>query len=97
MKSLEQAAGRELSEEVPKLFTHEFSYIGSTKVNDFRYKGTKDGIMTSLFVTYKLGGTEIAGDDIEEVEWFDLSTFDLNILTEHHHPLFEMLKKHLKL
>lgn len=94
---LEVAAGRELSEEVPGLSTHELKYIGSTKIDDFRYKGTKDGIITSLFVTYMLGGNTWAGDDIEETKWFDVANFDMNILSEYHHPLFEMLKKHLKL
>lgn len=94
---LEVAAGRELSEEVPRLSTHELKYIGSTKVDDFRYKGTKDGIITSLFVTYMLGGSTQPGDDIEETKWFDVANFDMNILSEYHHPLFEMLKKHLKL
>lgn len=95
---LESAAGRELSEEVPGLMTHEFKYVSSHKVDDFRYKGTKDGIMTSLMITYKLGGSEKAGDDIEEVKWFNLKNFDYeNILTPHHHKLFESLKKYLKL
>lgn len=94
---LEVAAGRELSEEVPGIITHEFKYIGSRKVNDFRYKGTKDGIMTSLFVTYMMGGSVKAGDDLKEVKWFDIANFDMSVLTEYHHPLFEMLKKHLKL
>lgn len=94
--SLEAAASRELSEEVVGLDTHELKYIGSTKIDDFRYKGTKHGVMTSLFVTYKLAGTEKAGDDIEEVKWFDINTFDINQLSEHHHPLFMKLLNYLK-
>lgn len=94
---LEVAAGRELSEEVPGIITHEFKYIGSTKADDFRYKNTKDGIITSLFLTYKLGGNEIPSDDIEECRWFNIHNFDKSILTEHHHILLEMLLKHLKM
>lgn len=94
---LEVAAGRELSEEVPGIITHEMKYVGSMKIDDFRYKGTKDGIITSLFTTYVMGGSIKAGDDIEEVKFFDLVNFDMSVLTEYHHPLFEMLKKHLKL
>lgn len=96
--SLEAAASRELSEEVPGLMTHEFKYVSSHKVDDFRYKGTKDGVITSLMLTYKLGGSEKAGDDIEEIKWFSLKDFNYeNILTPHHHKLFESLKKYLKL
>lgn len=96
-ESLEAAAWRELNEEVKAIQTHEVKYIGSTKVDDFRYRGTKDGIITSLFVTYKLGGGEMAADDLEEVKWFDLANFDMSVLSEYHHPLLKMLKNHLKL
>lgn len=73
--SLEDAARRELSEEVKGITTHPLYYISSHKVDDWRYRGTKDGIMTSLFLTYHLGGEPKAGDDLEEVKWFDLDDF----------------------
>lgn len=95
--SLENAADRELHEEVERLHVHEYQYVGSTKIEDGRYRGTKDGIMTSFFMTYYMGGEPSASDDIEEVKWFDLVDFDTSILDPKHHPLFEMLKKKLKL
>lgn len=94
--SLELAAARELKEEVGNIQTHEYKYIGSHKVNDFRYAGTKDGIITSLFATYMMGGNPVASDDIEEIKWFDLDNFDMNVLSEHHKSLMKMLKDSLE-
>lgn len=68
-RSLEQAALRELSEEAGKLNTHELHYLGSYRMNDFRYRGESDLIMTALFAAYHLSGNPCAHDDIEAVEW----------------------------
>jgi len=68
-RSLEQAALRELSEEAGKLNTHELHYLGSYRMNDFRYRGESDLIMTALFAAYHLSGNPCARDDIEAVEW----------------------------
>jgi bifunctional NMN adenylyltransferase/nudix hydrolase len=94
--SFEAAAARELSEEVQGIQTHEFTYIGSTKIDDFRYRGTKDGIITSLFTTFIMGGTPRAADDIEEVKWFLLKDIDMTKISDYHHPLIEMIQKHLQ-
>lgn len=93
--SLFAAAARELKEEAGDILTHEFFFISSHKIDDNRYKGTKDGIITTLVGTYIMGGNPVAGDDIEEVEWFDVDEFDMNVLSEHHHILFNSLKKYL--
>jgi bifunctional NMN adenylyltransferase/nudix hydrolase len=68
-RSLEQAALRELSEEAGRLNTHELHYLGSYRMNDFRYRGESDLIMTALFAAYHLSGNPCAHDDIEAVEW----------------------------
>lgn len=95
--SLAMAAYRELNEEVKGIYTHELFYIGSSKIRDERYEGTKDGIITSLFGTYFMGGNPKAADDIEDVKWFDIKTFDKSQLSRHHHFLFDSLKEYLKL
>ena len=88
--SLELAAARELREEVGRVETHEFQYIGSTKIPDRRYAGTNDGIMTSLFVTWMMGGKEpCAGDDLDEVMWFTIEEAKTAIAGNH----FMLLQK----
>lgn len=94
--TMEAAASRELREEAKGIFTHELEYVCSAKVEDFRYRGTKDGIMTTFFKTYILGGEPIAADDIEELCWFKLNEDTLWHVAEYHQHLFKELLKNVK-
>lgn len=89
--SMEAAAGRELHEEVLNIQTHELTYVGSSKINDSRYRDTTDGIMTTLFMTYYLSGNPVAGDDLEEVKWFSFEEAE-QVIGEHHKPLLNKIK-----
>lgn len=95
-KSLELAAKRELSEEVPNLAVsiRDFQYLGSSKIDDWRYRGTQDGIMTTLFHVeiYPLLPKLDAGDDLEEVRWFDINEFDITEMVEEHRDLYKKFK-----
>ncbi len=88
-ESLEGAALRELGEEAGNLLTHEVTYLGSYRVDDWRYRGEKDKLLTSLFLTYHMGGEPKAGDDLATVAWHALATLDLNTIVESHRPLIE--------
>lgn len=85
------AAGRELSEEVPRLDHHGLKYHGSYKIDDWRYRGTKDSIMTSLFITWKMSGADDAGDDLEQTKWFTLNENNINIIEPQHRVLWRVL------
>ena len=56
----------------------------------------KSKIMTVFFKAKKIFGGEKAFDDIVEVKWFDVSTFNLDNLVKGHRPLFENLLINLK-
>lgn len=94
--SLIHAAFRELTEEVKNVkVIVPLEQIASHKIDDWRYKGTKDSLMSTLFVTViEEAGIE-AADDIEQLMWADLEDFDLNLLQPCHHILFNSLKKYL--
>lgn len=92
--SLEDAAKRELGEEITGISVTQPQYISSCKIDDFRYKGTKDGIMTSFFICRYLSGTPIAADDIEEVMWIPISHAQ-DFISPFHSPLLEKLKDYL--
>jgi bifunctional NMN adenylyltransferase/nudix hydrolase len=95
-ESLEMAAKREIMEEAPGIATEgPMIYVGSTLVNDWRYRG-QDRIMTSLFHTEYTWGHTKAGDDLAEVAWhpFDPKTRDK--IEPCHQPLYDMLKKYMK-
>lgn len=96
-KSLEAAAKRELSEEVPDLGVSikDLKYVGSEKIDDWRYKGTKDGIISSLFHLdiHPLFPNLTAGDDIEEVDWFDMNEFDIENMVKEHRNLYKKFRQ----
>jgi len=97
--NLEEAVKREVMEETNSLGVGEPKYIGSAKIDDWRYKG-KDGIMTSLFVIPYLFGKPEATDDIDDLQWFSIQKLIDNEgfqMVEEHKVLFNLLKKHLEI
>lgn len=82
-ESYEAAAQRELGEECGHVNTHGFKYVCSKKINDWRYRGSKDGIISSLFLTYFMSGAVCAGDDLEEVKWVTLAEAEATIAPFH--------------
>lgn len=78
----EMAARRELYEET-KLSALGMEYVCSQAVEDWRYKGLDNGIMTTLFITHawdQMGRPE-ASDDIAEVKWFNIKDL-YSVVTE---------------
>ena len=94
-ESLEDAAFREMTEELGPIQIHELKYVCSKKVNDWRYKGSSDKMMTSLFVAYKLAGQEQAGDDLEEIKWVNLNSAEDEVF-DGHKTLIQEIKKYEK-
>jgi len=89
-ESAEAAAKREVTEEVLDTETCDYRYIGSKKVDDWRYHGMPDGIMTTFFQATYVSGTPKPGDDIDHLEWV-LPERLLDVLVYTHVPLGEML------
>lgn len=104
--SYEAAAKRELYEETAGgLAVGELTYIGSKKIDDWRYRGETDKIITHFYVANRSFGMARADDDIAEVRWFPMKTFLEKTRTEgnttitplpwpivpEHIPLMEML------
>lgn len=71
--SFEEDARREAQEET-NLTVTEPKYIGSFKVDDWRYAGERDKIKTLLFVCKRMFGGVRADDDVEFAKWFDVAT-----------------------
>lgn len=93
--SLDFAAKREVEEEAGGIVTGAYKYICSTIVDDFRYWGQRDKIMTIFFSTEYISGEPIARDDIVEVKWFNISEL-LDVLPEYHYNLGKELIKKIK-
>ncbi len=92
--SYEEAAQREVQEE-SGLQVDNIVYLGSAKIDDWRYRAEEDKIITHLFTARYTSGTPQATDDIAELKWYELKTLREDIFTEEHVPLFNILQKKL--
>ncbi len=92
-ESLESAAKRELSEELGLAGDGGADYAGSTLIDDWRYRGTRDKIMTSLFVIkYTFGSPGPNPLEVQDYKWVNI--FDaLKTIALYHEPLIQMLIK----
>ena len=99
--SAEQAARRELREECGDLEVERLTYLGSFLIDDWRYRGEADKIMSFFFAAQFLYGTSAAGDDLEAVQWWSFDKLeDLvqnGLLTPEHLPLAGALLEHIQL
>lgn len=94
--SFEIDAKREVTEEAGKIETDNYIYIGSTLIDDWRFRKETDKIKTMFFIADYIFGRPEGSDDLEAVEWvdvIDLIEGKVNIMPEHK-PLVEMLKKY---
>lgn len=84
-------AKREAEEEVPGAKFEELFYLGSVIIDDPRYRGTSDGVMTTFYFAPYLGGD--ARPDLSEVDSVHWVSFDdlLDRLVPWHQPLGKIL------
>lgn len=88
--SLEDAAKREVLEETG-LEIATPCYRGSHRIQDWRYRGREDQILTSFFTAKYLFGMPRAADDIVEVEWVSVITVH-NRISQAHAKLATLLQ-----
>lgn len=93
-ESFEDDARREVREEAG-IEIEDIRYVGSYKIDDWRYRGEVDQIKTLLFTASHKRGTPAPDDDIAEVRWFDTDELAKNfktIVMPLHQPLIEQLR-----
>jgi len=90
--SLEHAIRREVREECGDIEITDPIYLGSHRVNDWRYFGESDKILTSLFMAQKMFGIPKAGDDAFEILLHVPEGIEFNLMPEHR-PLLEIWKE----
>lgn len=99
-ESLEEDAIRETYEET-HLITSHAKYLGSTKIDDARYKNSGDSIKTALFqviaeeygtATFEEPEEENGFDDMPFIRWFKPEDINENMLVKEHVKLFNILK-----
>lgn len=91
--NLETTVRREVMEEAD-IDIGGVHYISSHKINDWRYRNTRDGVMTSLFVAAYRFGSIKPKDDIAELAWIPINEVVYSTLPIHQ-PLALSLEKFL--
>ncbi|NML20257.1 NUDIX domain-containing protein [Pseudoflavitalea sp. G-6-1-2] len=98
-ESFEAAAKRELSEECGPIEVSEMQFVGSAKIDDWRYRNETDKIITSFFKTTLVYGKPHAADDLAELSWFPVNELqgmiEKNQITPEHHVLIQQLLKNI--
>ena len=94
--TLEAAAKREFTEEAGAEISI-ISYVGSYRVNDWRYRSERDKIMTTLFKAKYTFGHLSPSDDVSELRWIDISEIEKSlsriIIDEHQVMMSTLLSK----
>jgi bifunctional NMN adenylyltransferase/nudix hydrolase len=98
--SYESAAKRELLEECGAIECSDMQYVGTAKVDDWRYRNENDKIITTLYTTKLIYGDPKANDDLEALKWFKLNDLDKSIdkgeIIKEHLVLIDLLMKSLE-
>lgn len=72
-------------------------YIGSMKIEDWRYRNEIDKVKTIFFKCTFVFGPIQAGDDIAEVRWFKIASVKDEDIVKCHIPLLKMLRENLEI
>lgn len=94
--SFEMAALRELIEECGPIEVEGMIYLGSCRIDDWRYRNSSDTIMTHLYACDWVEGEPIASDDIAELRWVPATQLQAGLFVPEHRPLFDLLEEFLK-
>lgn len=94
--SYETDAVRELKEETHgEVKEADLEYIGSTFIDDWRYRSECDKIKTIFFYAKYTGGELEADDDIVELRRIKIADLTEEVLVDTHKPLYHLLRRHL--
>ncbi|MBL7992052.1 MAG: hypothetical protein JNN25_11490, partial [Candidatus Kapabacteria bacterium] len=67
-------------------------YVGSAKIDDWRYAGENDKIMTLFFTAQYVFGRIQPQDDISELRFFRLAELKRDDIVAEHGVLYDLLK-----
>jgi len=93
-ESFEVAAVRELREETGLVLMHgvqSLYHVTTMRIDDWRYRASRDKIITTFYQTDFFSGVPRAADDLDGVEWVPLAGSTLQLIASHHRPLFAKL------
>ena len=95
-ETFEHAAKRETKEEIgSNAETSDYTYIGSSIIDDWRYRGEKETITTALFKCKLAWGKPEPSDDIYELKWFNVKELGNTQIVKNHRQLWKMVRETL--
>lgn len=83
------AAKREFMEEASGIDVSNWQFIGSILVDDWRYKGQVDKMISAVHTCVYNYGHVSAGDDLDEVRWIHENEVE-NVLIPNHQEIFRL-------
>ncbi|QQR82709.1 NUDIX domain-containing protein [Candidatus Campbellbacteria bacterium] len=87
------AAKREVYEETTGIEIADLKEVGSARIDDWRYRGTGDSVITTFFTATYIFGALCASDDLDRLVWVPIPHV-IEYLVPEHEPLGLMLLKH---
>lgn len=91
-ENFEMAVLREVTEECGVMDLQDLIYLGSFKIDDWRYRGSADTVMSHFYTCTHVEGEPAAGDDLQKVEWFPIERLRAEQFIPEHRPLWESLQ-----
>lgn len=88
--SFEDTVRREVRTEAC-IEVHNIRYVGSAKIDDWRYREESDKIISLLYVADYAGGHIEPNDDISELRLVPIHEFSASMLVEEHRSLYNLL------
>jgi bifunctional NMN adenylyltransferase/nudix hydrolase len=70
----------------------DINYIGNTKIDDWRFRGEEDKIITTFFTCKYIWGEIQPNGEIGELKWFDIKSIKLDEIINEHQVLLKMLR-----
>ena len=72
-----------------------FDWIGSARIDDWRYRNERNKIITNIFAMKVVGGELKAQDDIKEVKLFSIDELTFDSIQPEHQIIFEKVKHYI--
>lgn len=88
--SYECAAKREMTEEIDCEIDF-LTYVGSNRVNDWRYTQSEKIITTLYKANYVFGSGNCINGEFDATRWINLANESLDSIVDYHKPLFKQL------
>lgn len=90
------AARRETYEETGGLEVDSYTCIGTTKIDDWRYRKDDDKIITTFYMAHYIFGKPEASDDIQGLHWVAVDKLK-EVIIDSHKPLVDMLLEYMEI